>query len=428
MSSRARSAFSIFGRSKVLNRRSSICRCLSGADASAGFSSNDFRSGGGGAPPRGFRGLPRFAIAKSSVAENRPWDIRSGKPVDFVGNPRLRQPALNIYLPNINRLGFTGRIVVDTIKYCQFKWLKLMSEITEQAEDSFDAGLDPVREALKAVKESGILSVQDIIDAANKAGCEVKIKRSALDQYIAGKNASSSARSELGRFVFRSPLGRALRSPDVQNATLFDRFFHEFLSAPSVMPEGLDDATGSYFVYHGSYLLEQYAAIHLMEIEAIDDRLLVLTDYIRDDKTGDERVRKAYGCVTFFLGKPHILISGHDNRIGLNLIVGDQLICKDGSLQEMSGAMLGMTDRLKHFYRKTIIQRCPAHSAKTPVDETVREGLIEQTGIFRIAKDGTAKDKVDKNRRVEGISHLHQRAFGKLANLVLNEVFDDPFF
>jgi hypothetical protein len=304
--------------------------------------------------------------------------------------------------------------------YCQIlparAALGPMSNIPEPTDDPYEPAPDPVRKALIAVTESGIISVQGIIDVANKAGCEVKIKRSALDQYIDGTNNTTSARGELARFLFRTPLGRALQSPNVRTATLFDRFFHEFLSAPSVKPEGLVDASGCYFVYHGSYLREHHVAVHLMEIDSIDDGLLVLTDSIRDDKTGNERTRTANGCVTFFLGKPHFLISGHDNRIGLNLIVGGNLVCADGSLQEMSGAMLGMTDRLEHFYRKVLIQRCPRPVTLAQVE---REKLIQQTGIFRINKS---------RREVEGVSDVHQKAFQTLANLQPSEVFDDPMF
>jgi hypothetical protein len=104
---------------------------------------------------------------------------------------------------------------------------------------------EALRKAISQVS-AVIPSLQGIRHAASKAGYDVSISRAGLDQFMKRetKTLTPKHREPLEQFLFRSPLGRALRHPS--RASSHDRLVEVLSSGAYSKPDDLE-VTGSYF-------------------------------------------------------------------------------------------------------------------------------------------------------------------------------------
>lgn len=273
---------------------------------------------------------------------------------------------------------------------------------------------EALRQALLQVR-SVISSAEGILHAASKAGCTVPISRSGLEQFMARETIrlASERHKPLEEFLFRSPLGRALRSPAINAVSAYDRLTAVLTSGNHTRPAD-KDVTGLYFVYHGSYILRGHFAVRLMEIRCLDESILTVTDYIRDNVTlKKNQVLKSNGCLIFDHDLPHIIVECKDNREGLCLIVGDETFPVKNEFAKITGTMLGMTKHSHYFFRYCIIVKQPAAISTTATEAQIakaRKLLIDETGVFTL----------------EQLKGKHREAIDDLAKCLPEQVFSDP--
>jgi len=264
-------------------------------------------------------------------------------------------------------------------------------------------------------------SVEGILHAAYKAGCDVSITRGGLDQFMKGvtKVLTPKHREPLEQFVFRSRLGRALRNP--KRASGYDRLLEVLSSGSYSKPNDLE-VTGPYFFYHGSYIRKHHFLVRVLDIRAVDENALEATHSLRDNKSVHFPIIEAHGCVTFFGDLPHFLFGTDANRIGLHLMVATEAWRSKNQLTGFVGQMSGM-NKGNAFHRHCLVvrgteglrdgepggHRPPAQ--KIPSQDP-RTRMIQETGLFTL----------------DELKGRHRKAIDKLVEIIPTPLFEDPIF
>jgi hypothetical protein len=236
-----------------------------------------------------------------------------------------------------------------------------------------------LREALWAIKAT-IPSIEGILHAAARAGCKVPISRAGLDQFIRAetKNLSERTRVPLEKFVFQSPLGRALRAPLAEEAP-----------APWPLANQGIDISGLYWLYHGSYLRAGLFSIKVLEIRRVDGQASAARLIRKDNLTGTSKqsIFEARGQVVFF--PLRIVLEASDTRLGHSLLAAGQtdLSPARDRLEGFKGTLSGVTRNGLCFQRVFAATRPSALSAGNggtpPSHEEALALMIGQTGLFR---------------------------------------------
>jgi hypothetical protein len=265
---------------------------------------------------------------------------------------------------------------------------------------------EDLRNALSEVN-AVMTSVEGILHAAYKAGCDVSITRGGLDQFMKGvtKVLTPKHREPLEQFVFRSRLGRALRNP--KRASGHDRLIEVLSSGAYSKPSDLD-LTGPYFFYHGSYIRKHHFLVRVLDIRAVDESALEATHILRDNKSVHFPIVEAHGCVTFFGDLPHLLFGTDANRTGLHLIVATEAWRSKNQLTGFVGQMSGM-NKGNAFHRHCLVIRGTEGSSPS---QDPRTRMIEETGLFTL----------------DELKGRHRKAIDKLVEIIPTPLFEDPIF
>jgi hypothetical protein len=259
------------------------------------------------------------------------------------------------------------------------------------------------------VEAKKFTSVKTILDVAKKAGRGKPFSGRSLGAFIRGETKSISKENydRLAAGWLHTPLTRALRNLNVRGELpVFDQLTGILAKGNAQRPSGLA-VSGSYFMYHGSYLWPDSYVIRVITIDAKDDQVLTVTDTIRDERTPAEaRSRVATGVMIFVEERPQILLWGKENKRGLSLIIGSETDDGHGkSLDQMSGSLIVMPQRGQAASRYFVMIREP---------EGVPREMIAQSGIF------TAADLSEPARA------KHHRAFVLLNRFASADAGVDP--
>jgi hypothetical protein len=101
---------------------------------------------------------------------------------------------------------------------------------------------------------------------------------------------------------------------------------------------------------------EGFYVVRLLEIRCIDDSMLVVTDYLRDNiEKPPFPILEARGCVVFFDKRPHMIFQTNDNRAGLSVIVASKVSTQASHLTTFMGVLSGSTSDGKPFQRHCIV-------------------------------------------------------------------------
>lgn len=255
-----------------------------------------------------------------------------------------------------------------------------------------------------------IKAVQDV------TGHTFPIGDQALDKIIAGdtKSLRDDIVNDLSEFVFGSDLGRALRHSKSDPQSPYEEIARSFAHA-----ETKDSYIGRYLVYHGSYKTPGSLAVRAMEIFHDDNGILGVKDYIVDaltKVTDPESIRQSVGCMFFYNNNPFITLNSEDNRIGLSLFIGNEVIRRPRTrkVEEFSGKMAGLTSGNNPFYRRMSAVRR---------DEKL-DALILESGVY-------SPDELIESAMAEKDSKVrfrHLEMFRGLKRLQMDDAFSDPLF
>jgi hypothetical protein len=262
--------------------------------------------------------------------------------------------------------------------------------------------------ALKSVQQTRIItSPAAILRAAEKAGHPSGISSGGLAQFIdkRERRMDPHLREPLERFLYETPLGRALRAPSNDQASAFDRLTTQLGTGNLSKPPELD-VVGMYFLYHGSYIRPRYFVVRLLEIRSIQDTILVVTDTLRDNIAKPPfPIMQAQGCLVFEGTRPHIVLQAKDHREGLGLIVASNVSAGKTELRSLIGKLFGITAQGKPFERHCIAVKV----TKNDADE-VRKKMVQETGLYTY----------------EQLKRRHRSAINLLAETMPEPLFDDP--
>ncbi len=275
-----------------------------------------------------------------------------------------------------------------------------------------DPKTDPLRMALREIKAVLGSSDKGLLHLIVKSGHDPRISPSWFTQYLVysgvgqGKTIDLAARQKLEDFVFRSPVGRALRALTTQTAPHFNALIDVLASGNSTPPPGAR-VEGRYFMYHGSYVKEGRYVVRALDIACLDASLLTVQDGVRDNITMQGDARYAHGVMTFVHARPQILLHAKANKKGLCLFIGGETIFgADRALIRVSGAFLAQrTANNDLIYRRALLLREPHATA---------EAMLAETGIFR-------REELQEESRAR-----HCAAFRLLAEHLPDEGFADP--
>jgi hypothetical protein len=284
-----------------------------------------------------------------------------------------------------------------------------------------DPSAEDLRKALNEVSAL-IPSGDGILNAASKAGYPVQITRNGLGDFMKGltKALKPENREPLEKFLFRSPLGRALRNPSLQRESNLDPLIEVLSSGRSQKPNDYD-GTGWYFLYHGSYMRPGHFVIRVLEIRRAEKNTLLVIDSLRDNKTVHSPLIEAFGCLTFFGDTAQILVETSDNRVGLSLFVASQVWWSpENKLIGLFGQLSGLNNGKNAFSRHCLILRAAEGQEESGFDQTpeerggsvdnLRSKLIQQSGLFTL----------------ENLQGRHRKAIDTLADIVAPEHIKDP--
>jgi hypothetical protein len=265
-----------------------------------------------------------------------------------------------------------------------------------------------LKRVLESVQTAGIITAPAaILRAAEKAGHPSEISSGGLAQFIEKDERSMDAhlREPLERFLYETALGRALRSPSPNGTSAFDRLTAELGTGNLLKPPDLEVA-GMYFLYHGSYMRPRHFVVRLLEIRCVHGTILVVTDKLRDNIAKPPfPVLEAHGCLTFEGNRPHIVLRAKDNRAGFGLMVASKISVGKNELKNFIGKVFGTTAEGKPFER-----HCIAIKANKTDSDAVRKKLIQETGLYTLAK----------------LKRRHRSAIDLLAETMPEPLFYDP--
>lgn len=273
-----------------------------------------------------------------------------------------------------------------------------------QNSDQPDASQEVLRVALSQAAK--LVSIKQILDLAAGSDRGRLFSERALRDFINGETKSISKANYdlLAAAWLHTPLGRALRNLDAEAVPAFDQLMGKLADGDINRPAGVAVA-GSYFMYHGSYLLPGHFVVRVVTVTAEDDHILTVTDTIRDDKTLGVRDRAASGVMIFVDGQPQILLFGDENKRGLSLVIGSETDVQGGALDQVFGAFIVMRARGGAAYRHCLMIR---EADGNP------QAMLAETGIF-------PEPEIKAPERAK-----HRRAFDLLKRLTVNEPFADP--
>jgi hypothetical protein len=261
-----------------------------------------------------------------------------------------------------------------------------------------------LRRALNEVYDAALSADQILAFAGVEKGYEGR----SLRAFLANPKASMRAEhaEALKAFWLESQAGRAIRNGLAKRDLPFDVFTRHLAAGKGNLPIGVHSVEGRYFMYHGSYLKEHHFVIRVIEITSEDGHVLNVTDTIQDE-VGLKKDRTADGVARFVSDCFQAVLWGNENKLGVSVVLGNDPIAKDGSLQEVAGALMVMRKGGEVAYRPFIMIAEPDMSAKA---------MREQSGIFpweHFERRGKSLKK-------------HRQTFERLAKLQIREAFPDP--
>ena len=267
-----------------------------------------------------------------------------------------------------------------------------------------NASQEVLRAALSQAAK--VTSIKKVLDLAAGSDRGRLFTDKALRNFINGEtdDISKAHYDLLAAAWLYSPAGRALRHLRAEAVPAFDQLMGKLADGNLQRPDGMD-VEGSYFMYHGSYLLPGHFVVRVVTVRADDDHILTVTDRIRDDKTLDERVRVASGVMVFVDRQPQILLFGDENKLGLSLVIGSRTDVQGGALDQVFGAFIVMRAGGGAAYRHCLMVR------ETGDDPDM---MIAEAGIF-------TEQEIKLPERAK-----HRRMFDLLKRLTVNQPYDDP--
>lgn len=231
-----------------------------------------------------------------------------------------------------------------------------------------------------------------------KAGYEFEAASATLRAFAKHHTGLSSDNFDaLAGFLTETDLGKALIGVPPRSSSSGVRFLSRIEAADAkwayaFKPEGL------YYVYHGSHLLADHYVIRAMEISRPDPRMILVEDWLKDNRTIANAVHKAPGMLLTFDKWVEIATFHQDNSFGIRLMVLPEIHPDQGSMQ---GHLSGMTKSGQPFTRAVRLKK--ARRVKSLTD------LTKETGIFRRGELGK-----------------HEKEFAFLAQTAPCEPFEDP--
>lgn len=254
--------------------------------------------------------------------------------------------------------------------------------------------------ASRYVKVPGILA---LIPSHERHGV---LGERALRNFINGETKSLTKEhyDVLARAWLETPLGRALRNLDATHPPAFDLLMGRLANGNRSRPAHVA-AEGAFFMYHGSYIRPRHYVVRALTVRGGDDRILTVTDTIRDEITLGARNRTASGVLIFVDELPQVLLYGEENKRGLSLIVGSEIDAPAGALAQVFGTFIVKRAKGEAAVRHCLLVR---QADGDP------EAMIAETGIFN-----EAEIKVPERAQ-------HRRAFDLLKRLATAEPFADP--
>jgi hypothetical protein len=272
------------------------------------------------------------------------------------------------------------------------------------ASEPSDASQEVLRSAL--AQAARIVSIKQILDLAAGPDRTRLFTDRALRDFINGETRSISKANYdlLAAAWLHTPLGRALRNLTAGSVPMFDQLVRMLADGNRQRPHGVN-ATGNFFMYHGSYLRPRHYVVRALTVAAEDDHILTVTDTIRDDVTLSTQNRSSSGVMVFVEGLPQVLLYGKENKHGLSLMVASRADEKDGALDRVYGAFVVKRAGGEAATRYCLMIREP---------ELPLAAMTAETGIFsagEIAEPSRAR---------------HREAFERLKKLVMAEAFVDP--
>jgi hypothetical protein len=259
---------------------------------------------------------------------------------------------------------------------------------------------DALREAAR------FLSPEDMLRVIDSVGLERPFTYKALGNFISNKTKTidDDHYDILAKVWLRSSGGRSFRYLDTSDKPQFEKLANALASGQHLRPHG-SKIMGNYFMYHGSYLVEDSYVIRLIEIDCIDDNILTVKDTINDN-FHQRRELFAHGVVTFVKELPQLLFDADENKSGLSLIASTSTTFNAAKeLASLTGAFLAVTNLPLVVERSCLLIR---------EEREDRAAMIQQTGIF-------TREEI-RNK----VLAKHRAAFDRLSRKPPNRIFPDP--